>query len=292
MAAEGIRFTDAHSPSTICSPSRYSLFSGQQIYRSTGRGGGAFEGPGGPSFLQARHRHARRHAPQTGIPHRRVRQVARRPDLARQGRASDSRGGFENSLLIDYEKSTPAGRWPERRAASTNRSSPRTARPPTRSTSTSKTGWSRCLRITQHNRDTLPNPGGKWRWDNDEGWVAPGYEFVKADLLFYDKMRSVHHHAPEEPPGPTVLRGALHPDRPRAGAAGPRVRRRHQGRPARRFRASTRCPRRTPHRPAQGKRDRRRNARPFPRRQRSRNACMSIGCARTTTMIPSAAGGA
>ncbi|MDB4457587.1 sulfatase-like hydrolase/transferase [Akkermansiaceae bacterium] len=42
MAAEGIRFTDAHSPSTICSPSRYGLFSGQQIYRSTGRGGGAF----------------------------------------------------------------------------------------------------------------------------------------------------------------------------------------------------------------------------------------------------------
>ena len=48
MAAEGIRFTDAHSPSTICSPSRYGLYSGQQIYRSTGGGGGAFEGPGGP----------------------------------------------------------------------------------------------------------------------------------------------------------------------------------------------------------------------------------------------------
>ena len=41
MAREGIMFTDAHSPSTICSPSRYGLFSGQQIYRSTGRGGGA-----------------------------------------------------------------------------------------------------------------------------------------------------------------------------------------------------------------------------------------------------------
>ena len=52
MAREGIRFTDAHSPSTICSPSRYGLFSGQQIYRSTGRGGGAFEGPGGPSYLK------------------------------------------------------------------------------------------------------------------------------------------------------------------------------------------------------------------------------------------------
>jgi len=45
MAAEGIRFTDAHSPSTICSPSRYGLFSGQQIFRSTGRGGGGAEWP-------------------------------------------------------------------------------------------------------------------------------------------------------------------------------------------------------------------------------------------------------
>jgi len=35
MAKEGVRFTDAHSLSTICSPSRYGLFSGQQICRST-----------------------------------------------------------------------------------------------------------------------------------------------------------------------------------------------------------------------------------------------------------------
>ncbi|MDB4262295.1 sulfatase-like hydrolase/transferase [Akkermansiaceae bacterium] len=37
---------------------------------------------------------------------------------------------------------------------------------------------------------TTPNPGGKWRWDNDAGWMAPGYEFVDADLLFYDKTKS------------------------------------------------------------------------------------------------------
>lgn len=101
MAEEGIRFADSHSPSTICSPSRYGLFSGQQIYRSTGRGGGAFEGPGGPSYLK----------PGT-------------------------------------------------------------------------------LTLGDMLQENLPNPGGKWRWDNDEGWMAPGYEFVKADLLFYEKMRN------------------------------------------------------------------------------------------------------
>jgi hypothetical protein len=50
MAAEGIKFVDAHSPSTICSPSRYGLFSGQLVCR-TGRDSTAFEGPGGPSYL-------------------------------------------------------------------------------------------------------------------------------------------------------------------------------------------------------------------------------------------------
>ena len=51
MAAEGMRFTDAHSPSTICSPSRYGLYTGQVVGR-TGRGSRAFEGPGGPSYIR------------------------------------------------------------------------------------------------------------------------------------------------------------------------------------------------------------------------------------------------
>ena len=24
----------------------------------------------------------------------------------------------------------------------------------------------------RHKRENLPNPGGKWRWDNDEGWIT------------------------------------------------------------------------------------------------------------------------
>jgi arylsulfatase A-like enzyme len=50
MASEGIKFLDAHSPCTICSPSRYGLLSGQLVCR-TGRRPTAFEGPGGPSYL-------------------------------------------------------------------------------------------------------------------------------------------------------------------------------------------------------------------------------------------------
>ena len=50
LAAEGIRFTDAHSPSTVCSPTRYSLLTGQMAFR-IGMGG-VFTGVGGPCLIE------------------------------------------------------------------------------------------------------------------------------------------------------------------------------------------------------------------------------------------------
>ena len=34
MAAEGIRFTDAHSPASLCTPTRYSVLTGRYCWRS------------------------------------------------------------------------------------------------------------------------------------------------------------------------------------------------------------------------------------------------------------------
>jgi len=49
----------------------------------------------------------------------------------------------------------------------------------------------------------LPNPGGKWRWDNDEGWMAPGYRFVDADLLFFEQtMDFITRHRKTSPDQP------------------------------------------------------------------------------------------
>lgn len=50
LAREGMRFTDAHSPATVCTPSRYSLMTGQMAFRVP-NGGRVFDGVGGPSLI-------------------------------------------------------------------------------------------------------------------------------------------------------------------------------------------------------------------------------------------------
>lgn len=185
LAAEGIRFTDAHSPSTICSPSRYGLYSGQQIYRSTGRGGGAFEGPGGPSYLK----------PSTLTIGDMLKSKGYRTGVFGKWHVGltwvDENGerlggGFENSLLIDYDKSTPLIDGPNQRGFDESFVTPNC--PTTDPLYVYiKNGMVPVPASMRHRRANLPNPGGKWRWDNDEGWVAPGYRFVDADLLFYEK---------------------------------------------------------------------------------------------------------
>lgn len=50
LAQEGMRFTDAHSPCTVCTPTRYSLMTGQMAFRVP-KGGTVFTGVGGPSLI-------------------------------------------------------------------------------------------------------------------------------------------------------------------------------------------------------------------------------------------------
>jgi arylsulfatase A len=50
FAREGMRFTDAHSPATVCTPTRYSLMTGQMAFRVP-NGGRVFEAVGGPSLI-------------------------------------------------------------------------------------------------------------------------------------------------------------------------------------------------------------------------------------------------
>ena len=187
MAKEGVLFTDAHSPSTICSPSRYGLYSGQQIYRSTGRGGGTFAGPGGPSYLK----------PGTLTIAEMLKTKGYRTGVfgkwhvgltwfdENNERLGD---GFKNALLIDYEKSTPLIDGPNARGFDESFITPNCP-------NTAylyiyiDNGMVPIPASKRHLSAKLPSPGGKWLWDNKEGWMAPGYNFLEADLIFYEKTR-------------------------------------------------------------------------------------------------------
>ena len=49
LARDGMRFTDAHSPSTVCTPTRYSIMTGRMAFRLNYRG--VFTGAGGPCLI-------------------------------------------------------------------------------------------------------------------------------------------------------------------------------------------------------------------------------------------------
>lgn len=200
MAAEGIRFTDAHSPSTICSPSRYGLYSGQLVCR-TGRRTQAFEGPGGPSYIKPGELSiadvARAKGYRTGVFGKWHVGLTWLDENGEQ-----LGGGFKNSLLIDYDKSTPLVDGPNERGFDESFITPNC---PTTDPLYIyiENGLVPVPASQRHQRDRLPNPGGKWRWDNDEGWMSPGYNFVDADLLFYDKtlefITTHREHSPDRP---------------------------------------------------------------------------------------------
>ncbi len=50
LAREGMLFTDAHSPSTVCTPTRYSVLTGRMCFRTGYRG--VFTGVGGPCLIE------------------------------------------------------------------------------------------------------------------------------------------------------------------------------------------------------------------------------------------------
>jgi arylsulfatase A-like enzyme len=50
LARQGMRFTDAHSASTVCTPSRYSILTGRMCFRTGYRG--VFCGTGGPNLIE------------------------------------------------------------------------------------------------------------------------------------------------------------------------------------------------------------------------------------------------
>ena len=167
----------------------------------TGRRSTAFEGPSGPSYLKDGEWSigdlVKKKGYRTG--------VFGKWHLGLTWFDKDGKvlgGGFKNSLLIDYEKSTPLLDGPNKRGFDESFITPNcpTTDPLYLYIENGEVVQPASQR---HKRDNLPNPEGKWRWDNDEGWMAPDFEFIDADILFYDKtLEFITNHRKTNPDQP------------------------------------------------------------------------------------------
>lgn len=199
LAAQGMRFTDAHSPSTVCTPSRYSLLTGKMAFRINYPS--VFVGVGGPCLIKEDQltlpqmlRNRGYATAMTGKWHVGL------SFLDKDGERI-TEGGVEGVRQIDYTRAIPDA--PIHR------------------------GFDRffgtaCCPGTDHlyayiDGDRIPVPPAglldkstlpkhPYAFDNRDGLIAPGYDIETADQVFLEKSRGfLEQHAKTQPEKPFFL---------------------------------------------------------------------------------------
>lgn len=105
LAAGGMRFTDAHSPSTVCTPTRYSLLTGQMAFRINYRG--VFAGTGGPCLIRESQLTLPRMLRQRGYGTALIGKWHVGLTFLDQDGQRITKGGVEGVQLIDYARAIP-----------------------------------------------------------------------------------------------------------------------------------------------------------------------------------------
>jgi len=199
LAREGMRFTDAHSPSTVCTPSRYSLLTGQMAFRLNYRG--VFTGTGGPCLIKEG---------QLTLP-----QLLREQGYAtamsgkwhvglsfldKDGQRI-AKGGVEGVKMIDYSRAIPD--------APIHRGFDRffgTACCPGTDFLYAFIDGDRIPVPPTGMLDKTPLPQHPYAFDNRDGLIAPGYDLEDLDLVFLKKSREfLEEHVRKNPGKPFFL---------------------------------------------------------------------------------------
>ena len=199
MAAEGSRFIDAHSPSTVCTPTRYSLLTGRMAFRTGYRG--VFTGVGGPCLIEAD-------------------RLTLGGMLQSSGYRTAMSGKWHIGMTFYDGQSQPIhrdGLEPVRRV---DFSRPSTDGPVHRgfdrffgTVCCPTTDWLYAYVVDDSipipptgllDREQLPKH--PWSFDNRQGLVAPDFDLEEVDLVFLEKSQEfLKQHAREHPDQPFFL---------------------------------------------------------------------------------------
>ena len=202
MARAGIRFTDAHSPATICTPSRYSLQTGRMAFR-TGRPSQAFEGPGGPSLIEPSRLTIASMLQKRGY----TTALYGKWHLGltwvdREGKRIEGQN-LAAVQRIDYRRSMPLPDGPISRGYDYFFGSPNC---PTTDPLYVYIDQDQVPVPATGLLDKKKLPDHPFAWDNDVGMVAPGYLFEGTDQLFLDKaVGFLKNHKKSSPARPFLL---------------------------------------------------------------------------------------
>ena len=203
LAREGIRFTDAHSPSTVCTPTRYSILTGRMAFRTGMRG--VFAGAGGPCLIEEDRLTLPEMLRNKGYTTACIgKWHVGMTFFDKDGNVIKNQG-LEGVKQIDYSKSIPDG--------PVNRGFDRffgTACCPT-------TDWLYAYIV--NNRIPVPPdklldrsklPDHPYGLDCRQGMVAPDFKHEEVDLVFLDKSREfLTEHVKNHPGKPFFLYHAM-----------------------------------------------------------------------------------
>ena len=204
LAREGMRFTDAHSPSTVCTPTRYSLLTGQMAFRINYRS--VFAGVGGPCLIKEN---------QLSLPQMlRARGYATalmgkwHVGLSFLDKAGQriTQGGVEGVQFIDYSRAIPD--------APIHRGFDRffgTACCPATDFLYAFIDGDRIPVPPTGMLDKSKLPKHAYANDNRPGMIAPDYDLEEVDMVFLRKSREfLETHVKQSPGKPFFLLHSMH----------------------------------------------------------------------------------
>ncbi len=199
LAHEGIRFTDAHSPSTVCTPTRYSLLTGQMAFRINYRG--VFTGVGGPCLIREHQLTLPQMLRDRGYRTALVGKWHVGLTFLDQDGQRITKGGLEGVKMIDYARAIPD--------APIHRGFDRffgTACCPTTDFLYAFIEGDRIPVPPTRQLDKTNLPKHPYAFDNRPGMIAPDFDLETVDLVFLKKSQEfLEQHVKTSPGRPFFL---------------------------------------------------------------------------------------